>query len=542
MPYAFSSQADTRHTLQAMIDDGKALMQQGRLHRALELFEEVQAVYPDAVSPEIGCAHIKVKLGNFKASLKHLDSAFQKGLRLDLYERERLKLARAEANKRRKDIDAAPDSTTYAVAADWAKLSRFCLNNHLIDDALTYAKTGMAHDPLLPAAQQAIMAAHVALGNIDDVHALFSAWLEHPDAEPELLSHIREAWTLLGDTRFGGLIERGCARWGGVQSVRNTALRLGLVAPHTRSRPLEAIAAEARSSDDIIHETLAMLGDGQVLRARKVCDLAAARPEVKTATQKWKTHHHLMRISPTNDALMRPTVTEDIYSDVIVSAPTDTGKMMLVFNTLGDLPFMPTAVLDRYLAAAGYQAVYLRDFNRVGFTQGIRSLGPSVETSVDKLRALIRSQNISHLSTMGLSFGTFGSTLFGIALQAQRILQFGTVASIEPNFMQAIRDHRGMALRHRFLKNIPPKLRDINYWLDGAQHDYQMDVVYADGHPIDLPHANLIAHHGQVRLHPLALEQLEHNTLAPALATGAFQKWLSGDKDAFKLPFPSIQT
>lgn len=105
MPYAFSSQADTRHTLQAMIDDGKALMQQGRLHKALLAFETTMIYFPDAVAPEIGCAHIKVKLGNFKASLKHLDSAFQKGLRLDLYERERLKLARAEANKRRKDIE-----------------------------------------------------------------------------------------------------------------------------------------------------------------------------------------------------------------------------------------------------------------------------------------------------------------------------------------------------------------------------------------------------------------------------------------------------
>lgn len=533
MPYAFSSQADTRHTLQAMVDDGKMLMQQGRLHKALLAFETTKVYFPEAVAPEIGCAHIKNKLGNFKAALKHLDDAFQKGLRHDLYERERHKLAYAEAKKRQKLI--ATDADDEPIAARWAKLSRFCLNNHLVHDALAHAKTAMSHDPLSPMAQQAIMAAHIAMGNVDDVFDLFSAWLDHPDAEPKIVSHIREAWTLLGDTRFGGLIERGCERWGDVQGVRNTALRLGLTPPQQRTTLPATIAGRVDSDDDIIHETFAMLGDGQVLRARKTCDLAAMRPEIKTATFKWKTHHHLMRLAPPNDVLQRRTVTEDIYSDLIISEPTDTGKMILVFNTLGDLPFMPTAVLDRYFAAAGYQAVYLRDFNRVGFTKGIRSLGQDIETSVEKLNTLMDQRSIGELSVMGLSFGTFGSTLFGMALQAQRIIQFGTVSSIDPNFMQAIRDHRGMALRHRFLKNIPEAYWDINHWMDRATHDYQMDTVYADGHPIDLPHANLIAHHRKVNLHPLALEQLEHNTLSPCLANGAFQKWLDGNSEIFSV-------
>jgi len=532
MPYAYAFAAEQREDLRTVMMLGESHLKDGRLHKALEIFENAKMLYPDSVAPEIGCAHVKSRLRNMKAALKHLDAAFQKGLRLDLYERERIKIARAEAKIRRNKIAEQPETSTDTIAEDWARVSRFCLNNHLVDDALSDAKTAMSHDPLLPAAQQAIMAAHIALGNVDDVYKLFSAWLDHPKAEPKIVSHIREAWTLLGDTRFGGLIERGCARWGDIQGVRNAALRLGLAAPHTRQTTPEAIAHSADENDDIIHETQAMLGDGQGPRGLKVCDIAAARPEIKTATFKWKTHHRLMRVAPTGDALMRKTVVEDIYSDLIVSDATHTGKMMLVFNTLGDLPFMPTAVLDRFLAAAGYQAVYLRDFNRVGFTKGIRSLGPDAHTSICKLRALIGVEKIDQLSVMGLSFGTFGSTLFGTALEAQRIIQFGTVSSIEPNFMQAIRDHRGMALRHRFLKNIPEPMWDINYWMDSASHRYEMDVVYADGHPIDLPHAERIDHHRQVRLRPLNIPP-EHNTLAPAIASGAFQKWLDGDKMAF---------
>jgi len=222
--------------------------------------------------------------------------------------------------------------------------------------------------------------------------------------------------------------------------------------------------------------------------------------------------------------LPRPVIEEDFSRDVIVSEPGLPGKLAVVFTGWNGRPLVGSRILDNQLAKLGYQTVFLRDANSVGYGCGVRSLGDNRQQTLQSLEGLISECGGTDPVFIGASIGTFGAVSHGLPLGVRRFVLFGPVtAAGDRPFLHDLGDFRGGVLLNRTSRNVPPGEQLMSDFMSGASHSFAMKVIVGERHKMDVNYATSIASFDGVETVKLS-NYAEHNTLRPVIAEGRFEE------------------
>jgi hypothetical protein len=204
-----------------------------------------------------------------------------------------------------------------------------------------------------------------------------------------------------------------------------------------------------------------------------------------------------LRYAPAADVLRRPVMTDVFGSDVIAAPAPDSKTLALVFTGGSDSMSMPLPVFDRYLAAAGVTAVYLKDFQRLMYLKGIASLGDDLPSTVAALRQLQQRLGATRVCTIGDSAGGYAAIRYAVELDAACALSFGGDTSWSPG--------RGefALFANRLRAHFPIDAMDLRSFLAARQECARIVLVFGAEEARDKSHAEQLSGLPRVELRPV---------------------------------------
>ncbi len=164
---------------------------------------------------------------------------------------------------------------------------------------------------------------------------------------------------------------------------------------------------------------------------------------------------------------------------------------------------MPLPLFDRYLAASGVTAVYLKDFRRPSYLRGIASLGEDYAAPLRALRGLRERLPAKRWCAIGYSAGGSAAIRYGVDIGADRVVSIagqthrarGAVAKLE----------RGSRIvSGRLEASFSGEELDLRGFLTARRYSSRIEVVYAESAPRDRVHAEHLLGVSGVNLHPVA--------------------------------------
>ncbi len=206
--------------------------------------------------------------------------------------------------------------------------------------------------------------------------------------------------------------------------------------------------------------------------------------------------------SPKDTELLRPVMVDDKASNVILAEAPGAETAILVFTALNDVLSMPLPMFDRYLAAFGATAIYLKDFRRLSYLRGIASLGEDYAATLRALRSLRDRLPAKRWCTIGYSAGGSAAIRYGIEIGADRVVSFagethrarGPVPKLE----------RGFFLLSGRLQAVSDQEMDLRRFLMARRYAASIEIVYAQSAPRDRVHAEHLSGVAGVNLHSVA--------------------------------------
>ncbi len=209
----------------------------------------------------------------------------------------------------------------------------------------------------------------------------------------------------------------------------------------------------------------------------------------------------LVAKAPRDGELMRQLMVDDPERDVIVAEAGGATTAVLVFTGTNDGMSFPLVILDRYLAAMGVTAVYIKDFHRLRFLMGVRSLGEDYRGTLTALQGLVDRFGVARLCTMGNCEGGFAAIRYGAELGADRILAFAAPTHSPPESFTRLEGYRYM-LRSRLRANVAEEWLDLKPFLEAGKYRLKIHLFYEEAVTRDRLHALHLADVPGVRLHP----------------------------------------
>jgi|SRR5579871_1427363 len=107
-------------------------------------------------------------------------------------------------------------------------------------------------------------------------------------------------------------------------------------------------------------------------------------------------------------------------------------KLLIVLPGAGDNFFISLNVLWAYLRRLPLSTVFLRDSEDLLFLNGVKSLGGSYDTTIDRLRRLKKELGQPELYVMGSSAGGFGGLVYALNLGARAFLGLSIHTDLSP--------------------------------------------------------------------------------------------------------------
>jgi pimeloyl-ACP methyl ester carboxylesterase len=232
----------------------------------------------------------------------------------------------------------------------------------------------------------------------------------------------------------------------------------------------------------------------------------------------------LVSAMPRQAALQRPLITDD-GSDVIASPMGMTGTTVLVFTGLNDRSMVPIEYVDRFCAAAGHSAIYLRDSGRTLYVDGVPSLAQDLDGTLAALQDILRDKQTSRLLCFGSSAGGFGAIRYGLRLGAERVLCASSPTNGNIDFLTTSEEKRGRMLIKRMVERFPPRVLDFREDLLAEGQRPRLDLWYGADFAPDVAHASYLEGYPGVHLH--SIDGLDrHNSFASVVALGGLQEFL----------------
>jgi tetratricopeptide (TPR) repeat protein len=219
----------------------------------------------------------------------------------------------------------------------------------------------------------------------------------------------------------------------------------------------------------------------------------------------------LIEAAPRDGELRRAVIADDRDEDVIIGDAGSGAVAVIIFTGPHDHVTMPLPVFDRYLAALGVTAIYLKDFARLMYRRGVRSLGDA-DATLAALRSLAQSLGADRTCAIGVA--TAAAIRYGVQLEADRIVCFGapTSRALAPVSAESVRN----IIAQRLDRELSGFERNLKGFLESRRCSSKIELVYAEGMAIDKAHAEHLA-------------GLPGVTLRPQIGTGdhAVLRWLA---------------
>jgi tetratricopeptide (TPR) repeat protein len=207
------------------------------------------------------------------------------------------------------------------------------------------------------------------------------------------------------------------------------------------------------------------------------------------------------RKAPAAAEWRRPIVVPDGERDVLVAPAPDAETALLVFTGSNDAVSISLPLFDRFLAKLDITAVYLKDFNRLRFLTGIRSLSGDYEGTLGALREMLNGMGIHRICTLGNCDGGFAAIRYGIELGAERIVVFGAPTHSSEDALSRIEQARNF-MKNRLAAKVPSAMMDLRPFLESREYSARLDLFYEEEDVRDSLQALHLAGLPGVRLHP----------------------------------------
>lgn len=204
------------------------------------------------------------------------------------------------------------------------------------------------------------------------------------------------------------------------------------------------------------------------------------------------------------------------FDNVTISGPDRPNGTVLVFGGFDDKYWLPANTLDHIFAEVGLTAIYLKDFTRLIYLDGIKTLGSSYDETISEL-----SRRINHINpgkpiyTFGQSAGSLAAMIYGEALNAEASLVFSPNATIDLDDQPLLGEERHKLIWRRLFKNLDPTKFDLEKILERSSISYRVTAYVGADHELDVNHAKMIEKMPRTKVH--YLEGLDsHNAFMPA--------------------------
>jgi tetratricopeptide (TPR) repeat protein len=211
--------------------------------------------------------------------------------------------------------------------------------------------------------------------------------------------------------------------------------------------------------------------------------------------------HRVFDKSPGPSEWKRSLIVADPHGDVLVGRVTNAKAVALVFTGSNDALSLPLLTFDRYLASLNITAIYLKDFNRLRYLRGIKSLSDNYQGTLAALHDLLNQLRIDRICTLGNCDGGFAAIRYGVELGADRIVTFGAPTFSPKDSLSKIEQARNF-MRNRLDANVSGDMMDLRPFLESRPHSSCIELFYEHEDDRDRTQALHIADLPGVRLHP----------------------------------------
>lgn len=210
--------------------------------------------------------------------------------------------------------------------------------------------------------------------------------------------------------------------------------------------------------------------------------------------------------------------------EVVSSAPSPSGDVFLLFSGFAHhTGFVPVELIDRFLAGHGASMIRLVDASGNLYQNGISQLAPNLDTTIFKLKEIIKGLGANRIFTIGTSGGGFGALRYGIELNAENILLYSPPTNLQMSFLRENNDFRARAVIRRVNRDLTPEQLDMYALLKNSPHKPRIDAYFSADNPGDRAQVMNIADLPNVYSHQIEGVE-DHDTISSAFARGYLQK------------------
>jgi tetratricopeptide (TPR) repeat protein len=398
----------------------------------------------------VALAQARMKSGDLEGAGKALELARARGaesvpvLRLE----RTLAFSRRDPVAMRRAAEALVASQADLDARDFVALAIACRDLGDLAAAAESARRARELDPSSLEAARIAASTAMLLGDVQTAIAAHRSMAELAPANPRVTFQLIRLLVLSGRvSQARDELDRALAVWPTDASLRAFALVAGF-----------------RSVEDI--EALGAPADGGLDGPRE----AQLR--------------RIAREAPSGEMLKRAPIVDDKTKDVVIGRARQSETGIIVFSALTDSVSMPLPIFDRYLAAIGATAVYLKDFQRLFYLNGVASLGASYGATITALRELCRHLEIRRLFTMGSSAGGFAAIRYGVELGAEGAASFAGETHDADRALTKIEPGVAM-IRRRLAAVVPREELDLRQFLSSRRSSCAISLYYAGDAPRD---------------------------------------------------------
>ena len=355
---------------------------------------------------------------------------------------------------------------------------------------------------------------------LDRVHR----WLSDPNTSPKIFGMIENLWVQAGIPELFDHIQRAAWRWRHEPRVIGRALLYHLIGiKGVNPGNLPVVDELTISPDNHLDIIEALIDHGDIITAESILEKTE---QLANSSNENRRHALGGLISSLRSLQMRREIVVDKPDlDWLLSKPADPGKLCIVFTGLnGRSGIGGIRILDRFLASYGYQALYVRDFNRLAYTKGVVSRGSNQTDTLDALSKIIQSSGATDPVFFGASLGTAGAIECGLKLKVRRIIAFGYHNRIKNNDRWRIGDSRAPLLNFREVNWTSEARLSLPDQLERADPELQIDMVFERSNLVDAFYARSLLNQKALRFHPMSTS-MSHNCLRSTMIDGSLKRF-----------------
>ncbi len=235
--------------------------------------------------------------------------------------------------------------------------------------------------------------------------------------------------------------------------------------------------------------------------------------------------HVLGRFSP-EEWRARMRLADDQTAEVQIVGVEGADTTIVIFGGIDfGLSSLPFGYVDALLSSYRANVVYLRDFAFRAYFEGISSLAPTAEQTLDRLREILERLGTRRLITIGYSVGGFAAIRYGAQLGAQAAISFGAPTTLEEEFEADSKPgvgYRPKALKRALSFRLTDETKDLVKDLAGTST--RVFCHYAAQYPAEVAHSNRLRDLDNVELRPLNIS--DHSVAMRAIADGILDRLL----------------